>query len=762
MTTAAQVAGLDAPRLRDARSRSDRQPTERPLVRLATFAALALYATLRWGTLLSPPAIWRLLGLLALAVALGGMGAAAGRRGRSPAIVLAIAAVPLLFVLAGVPLGWVVHVRIAVIANAIGQGLSALPRALVPYTGINDWVRVVNVLGAGILLLDAALMLAFAPRPLGELRSAAAALPLVVLAVVPSALARPDLVYLHGLILFVLLAAFVWGERLPRSDTVLAVGVAGLAGGAAMVAAPALDQRSPWLNYNALVGTLSPGNVETFDWAQRYGPLNWPRSGREVLDVRAAHADYWKSEDLELFDGSRWASGYSDYVGPPPEPAPESLARWTQTIQVTLRGMQTTQVIAAGFAQAPQRLPQAPLQGDAPGTWMTLDQLQPGDSYRVTTYSPNPTPAQLAHAATDDTAAGLQRDLAIELPQAGLPPQPILFAPFGSQEPPQDLAIVNADAASALADSPYAEAYRLAHRLASHALTPYAFVLGVMSYLKHGYAYNESPPPSTYPLQTFLFRDKVGYCQQFAGAMALLLRMGGVPARVATGFTPGSYDSSRREWVVTDLDAHAWVEAWFPRYGWVRFDPTPAAAPARGGHVPLPLIRGSVGAPPRAPVRTAPQNPAPRPSGGSAPRKPASSPAPLIAGVLAGLVLLAALALFASRRMLASPDADELVSELELALRRCRRPLSDHVTLSALEHRFRGSADAAAYVRALRMIRFADAAQLPTAKQRRAVRAQLGAGLGAVGRLRAWWALPPRWTRPDGARAPSTLRLHSE
>ncbi len=65
--------------------------------------------------------------------------------------------------------------------------------------------------------------------------------------------------------------------------------------------------------------------------------------------------------------------------------------------------------------------------------------------------------------------------------------------------------------------------------------------------------------------------------------MALLLRMGGVPARVAAGFTSGTYNSATGQWDVTDIDAHAWVEVWFPDYGWVRFDPTPAVAPARGG-----------------------------------------------------------------------------------------------------------------------------------------------------------------------------------
>jgi hypothetical protein len=70
-------------------------------------------------------------------------------------------------------------------------------------------------------------------------------------------------------------------------------------------------------------------------------------------------------------------------------------------------------------------------------------------------------------------------------------------------------------------------------------------------------------------------RTRRGYCQHFAGAMALMLRYLGIPARVAAGFTSGTYDRRTRQWTVTDHDAHTWVEAWFPRYGWIPFDPTP-------------------------------------------------------------------------------------------------------------------------------------------------------------------------------------------
>ena len=271
---------------------------ERPLIRLIAFAALGLFGVLRWGTLMNPAPTWRLLGLLAVAVALAGIApgliererAVAARAGRSEPIStlagpLALLAILAVFPLAGVPLAWTVHLRVAVAANGIGQGLSALPGILVPYTGINEWVRVAMLLGAAILLLDAAMLLAFAPRALGDVRRAGAALPLIALVVVPAVSLHPRLAYLQGLVLFALLAFFMWGERVPadrRGGVVLACLGTGALG---MIFAPALDQHSPWINTQALARGLTPGRAVRFDWTQRYGPLTWPQTGNVVLAV---------------------------------------------------------------------------------------------------------------------------------------------------------------------------------------------------------------------------------------------------------------------------------------------------------------------------------------------------------------------------------------------------------------------------------------------------------------------------------------------
>ena len=90
------------------------------------------------------------------------------------------------------------------------------------------------------------------------------------------------------------------------------------------------------------------------------------------------------------------------------------------------------------------------------------------------------------------------------------------------------------------------------------------------------------------------------------------------------------------------------------------------------------------------------------------------------------------------------PDGEQLVAELERALARTGRPVSGGLTLHALERRFSSSPAAAGYVRRLRLARYGALREVPTGSQRRALRAQLAAGLGVTGRIRAWWGLPPR------------------
>jgi hypothetical protein len=744
-------------------SRSAARTGDRPIVRLTAFTALGLYGVLRWGTLTKPAPTLRLVGLLALAVILAGIGpvllereravAATGGRSEPISVVgapLALLAVLIAFAISGIPVAWIIHLRVAVTADGISQGLSALPGILVPYSGINDWARVVMNLGAAVLLLDAGMLLAFAPPALGDVRRAGAALPLIALVVVPATLVHPHLAYLQGLVLFALLAFFMWGERVApdrRGSVVLACVVTGAIG---MIIGPALDQHSPWIDYEALTRGFTPAHVERFDWTQRYGPLVWPRTGNNVLEVKSVpkvwKGEYWKTENLDTFDGVGWVAGGSG--GSPPEGVtPATLRKYTQTLTVTVRAMKINQVIAAGYAGQPQHLTSPPIPGASDGTWSATTTLGPGDSYSVGVYAPHPSARALAAAGDEYPVQARESDLSLDMPQLRGPrtaPQTIQFPAFGSGGAPANQTSPDGISADAAIDnSPYAQAYRTEQRLVQNARTPYAYAQRVMKFLATGYTYDEYPPPTQYPLQSFLLLNHLGYCQQFAGSMALLLRMGGIPARVATGFTTGNYDSATKSWLVTDVDAHAWVEAWFPGYGWVTFDPTPAQAPARGGRAAINSngILGGAGGLSKLGGRNVAG-----PSGTVIPNTHVhsdSSTGPILLGAFAVLVFLMLLSLVAWSRT-APFDADRLLAELERALARSGRPISDGVTLASLERRFRTSPEAAGYVHALRMARFGGDEILPTLRQRRALRAQLRAGLGLGGALRALWALPPR------------------
>lgn len=717
-------------------------------MRLAAFAAFGLYGALRWATLLHPSPTWRAVGLVAVSTAVVAIGVALQGRARPLLVFGAVLALLATFAFSGVPFHWVRHLRIYATANGIGEGLSGLPRALVPYSGLNQWIREVMLLGAGVLLLTSALTLALAPRPLSETRRAAAALPLLTLAVLPSTLNRPAVVYVHGLVLFALLALFVWGERLERDDFAMVVGVAAVAAAAGMAFAPALDTHKPWVNYQALTSSLAPANAESFDWSQRYGPLIWPRKGHEVIDVQAPHSDYWKAQNLDLFNGRGWVAGEAPGANQLAGVDRSSIRTWTQQIRVTIRAMKTTDVIAAGFASQPTNLSGAVSTGLSPGTWTTTSQLGPGDSYAVSVYDPHPSATQLASAGTEysDTLIGY-RSLVMPRTAAANSGAELVFAPFHSGGPMRSFGVPpQRHPVLLVRHSPYGRAYALAQRLERKAITPYAFVSSVRAYLSRGFTYNESVPTHRYPLESFLFTDRYGYCQQFAGAMAMLLRMGGIPARVAAGFTTGSYDSVGHDWVVGDIDAHAWVEAWFPHYGWVRFDPTPAVAPARGGH--LPIVSDAPTLKPGGPTSAAIAGLGRRPAAVVAAGKHQGATTPLVWIVPLGLLLAAVVALLAMTRLAAPPTAEELLAELERALVRSGRTISTGVTLAELERRFRTSPEAASYIRAIRMARFGGDGRLPSTDQRRALRAQLRAGLGMGGILRGLWALPPRWRMP--------------
>ena len=132
----------------------------------------------------------------------------------------------------------------------------------------------------------------------------------------------------------------------------------------------------------------------------------------------------------------------------------------------------------------------------------------------------------------------------------------------------------------------------LARQVTAGKTNPYDQATAIESFLRSNYTYTLTPtvpPRDADPLEYFLFTSKQGYCEYFASAMGDLLRSLGIPTRLVNGYGPGSYDEQVGRYVVRESDAHTWVEAYFPTYGWIPFEPTPD-----GRYFPIP--RGSVAA----------------------------------------------------------------------------------------------------------------------------------------------------------------------
>ncbi|MBA4389493.1 MAG: hypothetical protein C0399_00950 [Syntrophus sp. (in: bacteria)] len=102
----------------------------------------------------------------------------------------------------------------------------------------------------------------------------------------------------------------------------------------------------------------------------------------------------------------------------------------------------------------------------------------------------------------------------------------------------------------------------------------------LLQYLNKGqYRYSlQGLPISKNPLEAFLFESKYGNCEYFASAMAIMLRVSGIPSRMVGGYRGGYYNNVGKYYLVPQKNAHVWVEAYLPHKGWVRLDPTPASA----------------------------------------------------------------------------------------------------------------------------------------------------------------------------------------
>ena len=267
-----------------------------------------------------------------------------------------------------------------------------------------------------------------------------------------------------------------------------------------------------------------------------------------VMYVRTGAPAYWRGLVFDRYESGSWTASnpsfvtFQPYVPPrflPPAP-PNNLGSFVQTFRVarTLPG-----VISAAYPIQSLYAPVAALRQDAYGTFRTPDVLRPGQTYSVVSFLPNLSATEL-----------------------GLAPLPSEVPPEGNPE------YLDAGALSEQAKQLAEAAVR------DHSATLFDKVMALTTYLQQNFRYSLElghVPPGRDPVDWFLFDAKIGYCEQFATAATLMLRSLGIPARLATGYSTGSYDPVLNQSIVREHDAHAWVEVWFAGHGWVPLDPSP-------------------------------------------------------------------------------------------------------------------------------------------------------------------------------------------
>ena len=340
------------------------------------------------------------------------------------------------------------------------------------------------------------------------------------------------------------------------------VGALALSSSAA-VAKPAFLHWQGWDFYNRPQNPVSVSYV----WDAHYDGIHFPAKKTTVLRIRAPRdSQYWRATVLDRFDGTRWLERPWLETAKERrvlEPGADDRGRWVEQ-EVTVRALEDDHLVGATIPVQEDFSDHVVYEGQ--GVLRAPGGLGADDRYTIWSTMPGPTPAQLARVPAAYpralTRPGRELDLASK----------VTAPPFGAPGRNRRMRQLLTGRLQ-----PYAEVYERALGVAGETRSPYAATVALEAWFRStgGFTYSEQPgtTPGLPPLVGFIVDTKTGYCQHFAGGMALMLRLLGIPARVAAGFVPGHYRDG--VWDVTDHDAHTWVEVWFPRYGWLPFDPTP-------------------------------------------------------------------------------------------------------------------------------------------------------------------------------------------
>lgn len=274
------------------------------------------------------------------------------------------------------------------------------------------------------------------------------------------------------------------------------------------------------------------------------------RSTSELFRVRADVESYWRSSALPEFDGTTWGLPARELQAVDAASTAPSDSLIDNRQQITIGALGGTLVPAAPDpfqASGPDDLRWVP----ETSTLVTVDgDLSTGDTIDIVSAAPRLDPARLSAATSDQPGDPIHTSVPSDLPD-----------------------VVGATA----------------RRVTAGARSTYEAALLLQAWFQREFEYSLEVRPGhgNSAIESFL-RDRIGYCEQFAGTYAAMLRTQGIPSRVAVGFTSGVAIADG-EFSVLGRNAHAWPEVWFDDIGWVGFEPTPGrGAPNAEGYTGVP------------------------------------------------------------------------------------------------------------------------------------------------------------------------------
>jgi transglutaminase-like putative cysteine protease len=262
------------------------------------------------------------------------------------------------------------------------------------------------------------------------------------------------------------------------------------------------------------------------------------QSDAELFVVQANEESYWRSTTLASFDGRTWAV--------PDRPVDTGNSELASGRSNSVEIRQQVRIVALTGSLVPAAPDPIAASGPSPSnlrydpgstTLETQDSdVARGDTFDVVSSAPRFDPTFLASATSLDPTDSIYLELPEDFPNV---------------------------------------ARELAAEVTAGSTSSYEAAIALQNWFKSEFTYSLEVQPGhgSNAIVGFL-RERVGYCEQFAGTYAAMMRSLGIPARVSVGFTTGR-SLGGGSFSVEGKNAHAWPEVWFDDVGWVLFEPTP-------------------------------------------------------------------------------------------------------------------------------------------------------------------------------------------